>query len=317
MKAFTKNIIKVALLGALISVPFMAQAGSYPERPVTIIVPFGAGGSTDTMARAAARELEDILGTNVPVKNIGGGAGTIGAAQIARSRPDGYTIGVIPAAPLINQPHMRKTPYTINDFTYICQLFHSPQALALSPNSKFKSLKEIVDYAREHPGKLTYGSPGPASLPHLAMEKFLLEAKVDITHVPFKGDAAGVTALMGNHIDLYMAIMSNVLKKDLNAVVVFADERVKAAPNISTSIENGFKTTASWWGGIFAPKDIPAEIKAKLENACRKTTESARFQETLYKLGTLVKFKDSKAVRQAVIEGSKVNGEIIKSVLKK
>ena len=294
MKAFTKNIIKVALLAALISVPFMAQAGSYPERPVTIIVPFGAGGSTDTMARAAARELEDILGTNVPVKNIGGGAGTIGAAQIARSRPDGYTIGVIPAAPLINQPHMRKTPYTINDFTYICQLFHSPQALALSPNSKFKSLKEIVDYAREHPGKLTYGSPGPASLPHLAMEKFLLEAKVDITHVPFKGDAAGVTALMGNHIDLYMAIMSNVLKKDLNAVVVFADERVKAAPNISTSIENGFKTTASWWEVSLPLKTFRLRSKLNLKMRVGKRLKAHAFKKRSINLVRLLNLKTVK-----------------------
>jgi tripartite-type tricarboxylate transporter receptor subunit TctC len=315
MKAISK-LMKTTMVSLLIAAPFIAQAEDYPNRPVTIMVPFGAGGSTDTMARAAARELEDILGVKVPVKNVGGGAGTIGSAQIARARADGYTIGVIPAAPLINQPHMRETPYSINDFTYICQLFHSPQALAVKPESQFKTLQEVVDYARKNPGKLSYGSPGPASLPHLAMEKFLIETEVEILHVPFKGDAAGVTALLGNHIDLYMAIMSNVLKNDLNAVAVFADNRVEAAPNIPTSIESGFKTTASWWGGIFAPKGIPEVVKNKLEDACKSTTETKRFEETLNKLGTLVQFKNSDAVRKAVVDGSKINGQIIERVLK-
>lgn len=306
-----------ALASFALALPGVILAKEYPARPITIMVPFGAGGSTDTMARATARELEEILGVNIPVKNVGGGAGTIGSAQIARARADGYTVGVIPAAPLVNQPHMRKTPYTIESFTYICQLFHSPQALALKPGSQFASLSEIIDYARANPGKLTYGSPGPASLPHLAMEKFLMETKVEIKHVPFKGDAAGITALMGEHIDFYMAIMSNVIKNDLNAVAVFSEERVAAAPDLRTSIEQGFTTTAAWWGGMFAPKGISDEIKTKLENACEATTKTTRFKETLGKLGTLVQFKGSEAVREAVIEGSRVNGDIINRVLAK
>ena len=303
----------LGLTAALTVPPAMAQ--DYPVRPVTVMVPFPAGGSTDTMARAAARELKDVLGVNVPVQNVGGGAGTIGTAQIARARPDGYTVGVIPAAPLINQPHMRETPYSIEDFTYICQMFYSPQALVAKPDSPFTTLKEAVDYAREHPGELSYGTPGPASLPHLAMEQFLAETGVDIKHVPFQGDGPGVTALMGGHVDFYMAIMSNVLQNDLDALAVFSEDRVSAAPDIPTAREEGFKTVASWWGGMFGPKDLPEDIAAKLEDACKATTESARFQETLTGLGTLVQFKDSEAVRQAVEEGSEVNGEILSRVL--
>ena len=156
---------------ALLAAPAGTSAADYPSRPVTVIVPFPAGGSTDSMARAAAREFEDILGTNVAVTNIGGGAGTVGTAQLARARPDGYTIGVVPAAPLINQPHMRETPYSIADFDYICQLFYSPQALAVKPDSPFSTLAEVVDYARAHPNELTYGTPGPGSLPASGSEE--------------------------------------------------------------------------------------------------------------------------------------------------
>jgi len=315
VKHLSSRLAAVALSAAILC-PAAVLAADYPARPVTVLVPFPAGGSTDTMARAAAREFEEVLGTNVPVTNVGGGAGTVGTAQLARSRPDGYTIGVVPAAPLINQPHMRETPYSIEDFDYICQLFYSPQALAVKPDSPFNSLKEVVDYARAHPNELSYGTPGPGSLPHLAMEKFLQDTDIQIKHVPFQGDGPGVTALMGGHVDLYMAIISNVSKNDLDAVAVFAEERVDAAPDVPTSVEQGFPTTASWWGGVFAPKGIPADVKATLVDACQQTAEKERFIETLASLGTLVQFRDSEGVQKAVEEGSATNGEIINRVLK-
>ncbi|MEM8856383.1 MAG: tripartite tricarboxylate transporter substrate binding protein [Pseudomonadota bacterium] len=313
-----KTLAKSSLLALCVALPVSAGTAlaEFPERAVTAIVPFPAGGSTDTMGRAAAEVMSGILGVDMAVTNVGGGAGTVGTAQIARARADGYTIGVIPAAPLINQPHMRQTPYTIDDFDYICGLFHSPQALALKPDSQFSSLSEVVDYARENPGALTYGSPGPGSLPHLAMEVFLDEVGVEIEHVPFQGDGPGVTALMGGHIDMYMAIFSNVPRYELDAVAIFADERVDAAPDLPTSIEEGFKTTASWWGGLFAPRGLPDDVRARLESACEETANSAEFTETLAKLGSFPRYLDSTAVRQEVDQGSEVNGKILKEVLK-
>ena len=311
-RSFTK-----ATLAATLALPFMAGAAlaEYPARPITAIVPFPAGGSTDLMGRAAAQEFSRIQGIDMPVTNVGGGAGTVGTAQIARARADGYTIGVIPAAPLINQPHMRETPYSIEDFDYICKLFHSPQALALRPGSPFSTLGEVVDYARANPGALTYGSPGPGSLPHLAMELFLEETGVQIEHVPFQGDGPGVTSLMGGHIDMYMAIFSNVGQYELNAVAIFTDERVAAAPDLPTSIEQGFTTTASWWGGIFAPAGLPDDVRTTLEDACAQVAESPDFQETLARFGSFTAYLDSAGVRAAVEEGSRVNGAILARVL--
>lgn len=309
-----KSLATGALLACVTAVPGLAQ--DYPSHPVMVTVPFPPGGTTGTMARAAARELADILGVNVPVQNIGGGAGTIGTAQLARARPDGYTIGILGAAPLTVQPHMRKTVYAIEDFTYICQLFYSPQALAVKPNSPFHSLKEVVDYAAAHPGELSYGTPGPGSLPHLAMEAFLKETGVDIKHVPFQGDGPGVTALMGGHVDLYMAIMPVLLQNDLKALAVFSEERVDILPEVPTAAEGGFTTIASWWGGMFGPKNLPDDVTAKLELACESIAGSERYKETLNKLGASVKFKNGEAVRKMVEESSAANADILKTITK-
>ncbi|WP_371056782.1 tripartite tricarboxylate transporter substrate binding protein [Rhodosalinus sp. K401] len=305
----------ISTMGLALTLSAGAAIAEYPERAITAIVPFPAGGSTDTMARAAAQVMTGILGTDIAVTNVGGGAGTVGTAQISRARPDGYTIGVIPAAPLINQPHMRETPYTTDDFDYICALFHSPQALALAPGSQFSSLSEVIDYARENPGELTYGSPGPGSLPHLAMEVFLDETGVQIEHVPFQGDGPGVTALMGGHIDMYMAIFSNVPRYELDAVAIFAEERVAAAPDLPTSVEEGFETTASWWGGLFAPAGLPEDVLAMLTDACEQTAQSSEFGETLANLGSFPRYLDSEAVREQVRQGSETNGAILDRVL--
>ena len=301
----------------MVCVSINTFADGYPTKPIKVMVPFPAGGSTDTMARAVARELTDYLGKNVVVANTKGGAGTVGVAKIAKARKDGYTLGVVPAAPLVNQPHMRKTPYTLESFDYICQLFYSPQALAVKPDSPFNTLKELVDYAKAHPGELSYGSPGPGSLPHLAMEQFLETAGIKIKHVPFTGDGPGITALLGGHVDMYMAIISNVVNKELKAVAVFSKARVSSLPDLPTGIEQGYEVTASWWGGIVAPKGIPEEAKTRLNDACLETSKSVRFEETLTRLGTMVQYLGPEDFNEQVMSVSETNGKLIRKLLKK
>lgn len=312
----SKRQIFKTLSGIILAASTNLAFADYPNSPITIIVPFPAGGSTDLMARATALEFTDSLGKNVVVRNTGGGAGTVGTAALARARNDGYTIGVVPAAPLINQPHMRSTPYNVDSFDYVCHLFFSPQGLAVKPGSPFKNLKQVLDFAKAHPGELSYGSPGPGSLPHLAMEQLLDKAGIQIKHVPFQGDGPGVTALMGGHIDLYMAIVSVVKDKDLNAVALFSDERLSSLPNLPTAIEQGFDMTASWWGGVLTPKGIPSEAKDKLNKACIAASKSERFNQTLTKLGTLVKYRNPTEFRALVDQGSQTNGRLIEKVLK-
>ncbi|MEX0729772.1 MAG: tripartite tricarboxylate transporter substrate binding protein [Aquisalimonadaceae bacterium] len=301
--------------GMLVAAP-LAMASDYPTKPVTVVVPFPAGGSTDLMARAASREMTDFLGENVVVDNRGGGAGTVGMASLARSRADGYTIGIVPAAPLVNQPHMRETPYNLDSFEYVCQLFFSPQALAVKPDSPFENLDQLVSYARENPGELTYGTPGPGTLPHLAMEQFLRLADIEIEHLPFTGDGPGATALMGGHIDLYMTMPTVINDRDFTSLAVFSDERVDSMQGVETAIAQGYDLTAAWWGGIVAPKGTPAAITEQLSESCRYTADQERFQETLDRLGTLVQYLGPDDFRDLVRSEFEINGPILKSVFK-
>lgn len=311
-----RRTLVIACAALALTVFGPARAASYPDHAITAIVPFPAGGSTDLMARAIARELTQSLGVNVVVDNRSGGAGTVGTAAMARARNDGYTIGVVPAAPLVNQPHMHRVPYKLDSFDYICQFFYSPQALAVKPGSPFHNLNEMVKYAKAHPGDLTYGSPGPGSLPNLAMEQFLEKAGVKVTHVPFAGDGPGVTALLGGHVDMYMTMSNVIADRDLKAIGIFSQKTLGTLPGVKTAASQGYDMTASWWGGIVAPKGIPDQARARLVEGCRKATESSGLKKVLGRIGTQAQYKGPGDFRAKVDRISKINGRLIEKVLK-
>lgn len=312
----TSRILTLVCAMLALTTVSMARADDYPSRPITAIVPFPAGGSTDLMARAIARELKGSLGVNVVVDNRSGGAGTVGTAAMARARDDGYTIGVVPAAPLVNQPHMHRVPYSLDSFDYICQFFYSPQALAVKPGSPFHNLKQLVAYAKAHPGELTYGSPGPGSLPNLAMEQFLEKAGIKITHVPFAGDGPGVTALLGGHVDMYMTMSNVIADRNLHAIGIFSKKPLATLPGVKTAISQGYDLTASWWGGIVAPKGIPGAARDHLVQGCEKATQSAALRKVLGRLGTQAQYLGPQDFRAKVDRISKVNAHLIAKVLK-
>ncbi|MFC3105176.1 tripartite tricarboxylate transporter substrate binding protein [Salinisphaera aquimarina] len=294
----------------------VAAAEDYPSKPITVMVPFAAGGSTDLMARAAAQGMTTFFKQNIVVNNRGGGAGTIGLASLARQRPDGYTVGIVPAAPLVNQPHMRRTPYGLDSFDYICQLFFSPQVLAVKPGSPFKDLKQLVAYAKSHPNELSYGSPGPGTLPNVAMEQFLKKAGIKIKHVPFTGSAPAATALQGGHIDMQVTIANVAVDRGFPTVAVFSKEPLESLPNVKTAIAQGYDMTASWWGGMIAPKGLPENVKNRLTQGCESTTQSDSYTKTLHNLGSMSKYRDSKDFEQYVRDVSKTNKKLIDSVFK-
>lgn len=311
-RLFTKLLSAMTVVAAT----QVAFAADYPNKPVTIIVPFPAGGSTDLMARAVAQEFTKTLGQNVVITNTGGGAGTVGTMAVARARADGYTLGVVPAAPLVNQPHMRKTPYDLDSFEYICQLFNSPLALAVKPDSPFNTLQEFIVFAKANPDKLTYGTPGPGTLPHLAMEQLLDKAGIKAKHVPFQGDAPASTALLGGHTDLYVGPVNVIENKDMRSIAVFSEERVDLLPKVGTAIEQGVDMTAAWWGGVLAPKGTPPDVIAVVEDSCAAAANSDTFKATLTSLGTMVKYRDAKNYRKLVDEVFVVNGALIAKNLK-
>ncbi len=307
-KTTARMLIAGLALGATTT---LVQAESYPSRPMTMVIPFPAGGVTDTLGRATAQQLSEVLGANVVVTNKQGGAGTIGMAQIAKSKPDGYTLAVVPAAPLVNQPNLRRLPYDADSFDYICQLFSSPMVLATKPDSPFKTLNAVIDYARANPGTLSYGTPGPGTLPHLAMEQLLDVLGLQLRHVPFTGDGPGVTALMGGHIDLYLATGTVVSDKELPAVAAFADSRIDRLPELATASEQGHALNADLWGGLIAPKGLAAEHKARLAEACHTVAVSEAYKAQLNSLGTDVAYRDASSFQDYVHKMSATNARLI------
>ncbi|MBA4720921.1 tripartite tricarboxylate transporter substrate binding protein [Alloalcanivorax xenomutans] len=313
------KLLSLALTAALPSllVSPLALAEDFPTRPITEIVPYPAGGSSDLAGRALANALADHLGVNVVVDNRSGGGGSVGISALARARTDGYTIGVAPIGTIANQPHMHRTPYNTESFDYLCQFYYGPEVLVVKPDSPFNTLNEVIDYAKAHPGKLSFGSPGPGTLPHLDMLRFQQVAGIELTHVPFAGDGPGLTALMGGHVDLYMAMPNTVTDRNLDAVAVFSDEPMASLPGIKTVMEQGHNMTASVSGGLVAPKGLPQDIKQKLVKGCEQATESEELKKVLARVGFEARYQGPDEFRQLVEHTSEVNGRLINDVIKK
>jgi len=314
-KALAVSPLGLALAAfALLAAP--AWGADYPSRPITEIVPYPAGGSTDLAGRAVANAMGEVLGAKVVVDNRHGGGGSVGMAALARARADGYTIGVAPVGTIANQPHMHRTPYEAESFDYLCQFYYAPQVLVVKPGSSFETLEDVVEYAKAHPGELTYGTPGPGTLPHLQIEQFKRLADVDLTHVPFAGDGPGLTALMGGHIDLYFALPNTVTDRDLHAVAIFSDAPKGSLPDIDTAIEQGYDMTAAVAGGLVAPKGLPEAVRDQLADACQQATDSEALRSVLGRVGFDAAWLGPDAFRDLVLSTSETNGELIRDVLK-
>lgn len=310
------SLALTAALPALLASPSVL-AEDFPSRPITEIVPYPAGGSTDLSGRAFANALSDYLGVNVVADNRSGGGGSVGISALARARADGYTIGVAPVGTIANQPHMHRTPYNAESFDYLCQFYYGPEVLVVKPGSPFSSLEEVIDYAKANPGKLSFGTPGPGTLPHLDMLRFQQIAGIELTHVPFAGDGPGLTALMGGHVDLYMALPNTVTDRDLDAVAIFSEQQMASLPGIKTVMEQGYDMTASVSGGLVAPKGLPPAIKQKLVEGCEQATKSEELQTVLSRVGFEARYLGPDEFRQLVEHTSEVNGRLINDVIKK
>ena len=221
------------LCAAVLSVSGIVLAQDrYPSQAVQVIVPYTAGGNSDVMGRAFLDALSKVLGGQFVVVNRDGAGGTIGFAQLAAARPDGYTLGFGPTSAMTSAPHlMKKLPFKQADFTYICQVFENIYAVAVAPNSRYRTLTELVDYARANPGKLSFGSSGIASVGHLSGEGFAHGLGITLNHVPFRGDGQMLPQVLGGQIDFAVSGMGSSAGS-LRPLVVFSDTRLPFLPDV-------------------------------------------------------------------------------------
>lgn len=262
-------------------------ADAYPSKPVRIVVPFAAGGSTDILARNVAQRLNEALRSPVIVENRPGAGALIGAEYVSKAAPDGYTLLMGTNTTHAVAPHLySKMPYNaLKDFVPIAEVAYNPQFLDVHPSIPVRNVKELIVLAQKRPGQLNFGSAGQGSASHMAMELFKSMAKVDITHVPYKGSGPALVDVLGGHLsmmfDVVLTTLPHMKAGRLRVLGVSSLQRVDVAPEVPTIAENGLPGfEALVWFGLFAPAGTPAEIVGKLSGEVGKIVHQPALRET-------------------------------------
>ncbi|MGV3493894.1 MAG: Bug family tripartite tricarboxylate transporter substrate binding protein [Ramlibacter sp.] len=296
MKAVNLSRRRLALggiaLAAAVAAPLAAQAQAYPTKPITIVVPFSAGGTTDILARVVGEALKNELGQPVVIDNRAGAGGNIGAALAAKANADGHTLfmGTV-GTHAINQSLYKKLPYDpIKDFAPLTRVAMVPNLLVAHPSKPYNSVKELVAYAKANPGKVNFGSSGSGSSIHLSGELFNTLAKVDMIHVPYKGSAPAVTDLLGGQIDIMFDNMPSAIQHvragKLKPLAVTTAKRSPQLPDVPTVAEAGVPGyEATSWFGMFVPAATPAPVVAKLNAALVKVLADANVKKKIAEQG--------------------------------
>jgi tripartite-type tricarboxylate transporter receptor subunit TctC len=271
---------------ATIAAPAFAQTG-YPNKPIKIIAPVQPGGGVDLVARTIADRLGQALGQPIIVDNQSGGGGVVGSMATARATPDGYTLMVGYVGTHGTNPAVRKLPYdAIKDFTPIAMIGGTPNILIVPPSVPVSTLKEFVAYARANPGKLSYGSSGPGTLTHLAMEQFKVAADLDMVHVPYRGIGPAITDILGGQTQALFpglaAALPHIKAGKMKPLAVTGTKRHRLLPDVPTFDELGYKGfDGVQWYGIVGPANMPPAIVKRLNDEINKLLESPDLRERL------------------------------------
>jgi len=276
----------------LFAVGLSASAQTYPSKPIRFVVPYPAGGPLDTVARLLAQKVSESVKQPVIVDNKPGAGGNIGAADVAKAPPDGYTIlmGAV-ATHAINPTLYASIPYDpIRDFTPIMQVASTPNVLVVNPSIPASNVKEFIAYAKANPGKLNFGSGSTGSAGHLAGELFKTMAGVEMTHIPYKGAAPAMTDLIGGQIQLMFDNLASSLAQvragKVKALAVTTAKRTTLAPDLPTIAESGLPGfDISTWFGIFAPGGIPKDVAARLHEEFARALAQPDVREKMLNLG--------------------------------
>lgn len=269
--------VLASLAAGTAALPGAALAQAFPTRPITIVVPFSAGGTTDILARLVGQYLSTELGQPVVVENKAGAGGNIGGQYAAKAAADGYTLfmGTV-GTHAINASLYKKMPFDpVKDFAPLTRVANVPNLLVVNPKQPFRTVPEMIAYAKANPGKINFGSPGNGSSPHLSGELFKSMTKVDLTHIPYKGSAPAVTDLLGNQIaimfDNMPSVIPHVRSGKLHAIAITTSKRSPELPDVPTIAEAGVPGyEAMSWFGMFAPAATPKPVLNKLSGALAK-----------------------------------------------
>lgn len=268
----------------------------YPQKPITLIVPYVAGGSADTMARAMEKYSVKHLGQSFTVTNVPGGGGTLGWNELAGANPDGYTIGVIGLGCIL-QPLYGPTRYHYpSAIEPMIQISDLPLLAVVRSDQPWNNINELISYIHEKPGQIKYGHAGLGSPPNMAGEMFVKEAQVNVPQVPFQGDSEAITALLGGHVQVIFVnpatIKEYVKSGKVKALAVTKEQRLTNPEfgDVATFKEQGYNVVFSFWAGIGAPKGLPPEVRGRLIACLQGIAKDPEFIKSLYDLGFTVEY---------------------------
>ncbi|MCW5632222.1 MAG: tripartite tricarboxylate transporter substrate binding protein [Rubrivivax sp.] len=294
MRTTRRQIVFAA--AASVALPRLATAQAFPSQPIKYICPWPAGGSTDAVMRALAESAGKVLGQKVIIENKPGAGGMLGAAELVNAKPDGYTLAQLPHG-VFRIPHMQKVSFdTLRDFTWIACLTGYTFGLVVPADSPIKSIKDLVDYAKANPGKFSYGSTGIGTSPHLAVEEFAQRAGITLNHVPFKGNADNMQAVLGGHT---MAASDatgwapHVNAGKLRLLATYGSKRTKRWPDVPTLDELGYKTVSDSPFGVCGPKGMDPAVVKTLHDAFKKTLDDPAVLATFDKFDQSVIYMDT------------------------
>ncbi len=313
--------IAVVTLAPILVVPLPAVAQKYPERPIRLIAQSPAGGTADLIARVIAQKLGDVLGQSVVTDNRAGAAGIVSAEITAHAAPDGYTLLVVGPPPLSTSVTLRAGKLNYNpetDFTFITLTGKVPLAISVLPSFPAKSFREFVAYAKAKPGSINYGSAGTGSTNHIAGELLKTEAGIEMTHVPFKGGAPAMAALLANQLEVYIATMPTIMPMvragRLRAIAVSSSKRSAALPDVPTIAESGllgFEMTS--WFCVLGPAGMPKAIVTRLNTEIVRILNSAETRDRLIDAGVNVEPTTPEELRTFVLAEIQKMRRIVKN----
>ncbi len=290
----------------------------FPKKPITLIVPYSAGGGTDAVSRALASAAEKHLGQSVGVVNKTGGGGAVGMGEGANSKADGYTMTMV-TVELTMLPHLGLSPITYEDFKPVAQINFDPSSIAVAADAPYQTLEELVAYAKENPGKVRIGNGGTGANGHLAASAFEKSVGVEFNHVPFDGSAPALTALLGGHVEAASIqppeALPYVESGDMKVLGIMTSDRLDIIPDTPTFAEAGFDLgEVGVWRGVAVPKDTPDEVVAVLSEAFTKAAQEPEFIEFMESNGLGLKIQGSEDFQKLMEESNKLYSELIPSL---
>ncbi len=315
-----KRLLALAALAVALGAPALALAEDYPVRPIKLINPFPAGGPADIIARTIGQRMQEILGQPIVVESRAGAGGVTGVDFVAKSQPDGYTIGISsPGALAINPSFQTNMPYNVQkDLAPISLVVKVPEILVVGSAVPAKTLSDFIAWAKQKNGQgVNFGSTGPGGMPHLAAELLMLKAGFKATHLPYKGAAPAVNDLLGNQFQFMFAdipiLMPQVKAGNFTALAIGSTKRSPALPDLKTTVEQGFPDVlADNWYGFIAPAATPPAILEKLNKATNEALKDKGVIDKLALQGANVEGSTPEQLAALIASETKRWGDVIK-----